>query len=225
VNGPSLKNTVIKEVFSFQVNKEDKVRQPCLWDGIEQKKSLSQWYTNPVVAQQVVDWALSHYSWVRTVLEPSAGEGALIRPLLRVNKQIRVLAYEVDPHNVEKLASLGGRVTVFAEDFLNAEVQSADLTIMNPPYELDQDVFFILRALEVTTRVIGLFRATIYHGVNRWNLLWREVDIVREIKFVERPSFGGNHSPMQDFVVLELEKRDKKRERGDSQPVASVEWL
>ncbi len=200
------------------------MQQVSFWDEITQDASLSQWYTNPIVAKRIIDWVLESHPWVQTVLEPAAGEGALIRPLLQANDQVKVKAYEIDAKNVEKLETLGDRVTVFHANFLIASVPEADITIMNPPYECEQDVRFILRSLEATTTVIGLFRSTIYHGVNRWNMLWRDVNIVREVKFVERPSFGGKYSLMQDFVVLELEKREKKRERGEKQPIASVEW-
>lgn len=199
-------------------------RQGTLWEGIEQKASESQWYTRPKLACRIAQWVLRNNPGIRKVLEPSAGEGALIKPFLDLSDQIRVYAVELDPINVEKLRTLGDRVTVIDGNFLNIWVPRADIAVMNPPYEHDQDVRFIMRALEFTDRVVALLRGVVHHGLNRWNLLWRYVDIVREANFIERPKFGGSFTPMQDYVLLELVKRKCPRERGESMPGPNIEW-
>jgi len=197
--------------------------QGLLWDDVEQKADLSQYYTDPRTAQRIAEWVIQAYPFAEIILEPSAGEGALIKPFLE-RTRARITAVELDPANVAKLENLDPRVEVIAGNFLNMELARADLVVMNPPYENDQDALFVMKAFEASSVVFALLRGVIKHGVGRWKKMWRYVDIVREANLVERPNFGGEHTPKQDFVVLELMKRNRPRERGEPQPLCSMEW-
>jgi len=197
--------------------------QGTLFDGAEMKPDLSQWYTDPRLAKRMMEWTLLAHPNVRTLVEPSAGEGSLIKPWLDYTK-VGVFAVELDPANVVKLEGLGPRVHVVGGDVLNVDVPMVDAAVMNPPYEDDQDALHVMRALEVAPFVTALLRGVIKHGVNRWKKMWQWVDVVREVNLIERPTFGGSYTPKQDFVVLELVKRERRRERGEPAPVASIEW-
>ena len=78
-----------------------------LIEGTNRDAGLSQWFTPPKLAARVVEWAgvpISPFKEWR-VLEPSAGNGALVRPLLAAGAE--VYAVEVDDRYFGDLALLG----------------------------------------------------------------------------------------------------------------------
>jgi phospholipid N-methyltransferase len=79
------------------------------------------------------------------VLEPSAGDGALVSAILEVQSDCTIVA--VEP-NVERAAKIGddprvtlvaGRIEDYADDVIADDGQLFDLVVMNPPYSLPDD--------------------------------------------------------------------------------------
>jgi len=70
------------------------------------------------------------------LLEPSAGDGAIVRALLKVHPTAEITAVEVEPKRAEKLRALS--VTVIEGDFL-AHHGEYDGVAMNPPFTLPGD--------------------------------------------------------------------------------------
>lgn len=80
------------------------------------------------------------------VLEPSAGDGAIVRELLDYDEDVHVLAVEPNAERVAALKALAaeypGRVTVYAmtfEAFAASNSPQVDAVVMNPPFVLDGD--------------------------------------------------------------------------------------
>jgi len=181
--------------------------------GTNRDVSKSQWFSPPELAQRVVEWAgvraqaeVDMYRPMR-VLEPSAGNGALVRPLVAAGAE--VCAIELDERYSSDLrCALGSWNPLFCpSDFLSWGAGIAfgyDLVVMNPPYEDGLDVTFILHALKFAPRVVGIFRSQILHGKARKRELWTKVRPTRIAFLSERPDFGGDYGAMSDFVVLEL---------------------
>lgn len=183
--------------------------------GTNRDLSLSQWLTPPDLARRVVDWALIGTDWGRRVggfggdrvLEPSAGNGALVRPLVAAGAG--VFAVELDERYTSDLRrELGSWGMLVTCDFLAIQPpptgEGFSLVLMNPPYENGLDVAFILHALKFAPRVVGIFRSQILHGKARKRELWSKVRPTRIAYLSERPDFGGDYGAMTDFVVLEL---------------------
>lgn len=189
-------------------------------DAPPRDHDLSQWFTPPELAQRVVAWAgvdRVENEYAPRVLEPSAGNGALVRPL--VDAGAWVTAVELDPRYVGVLAKLLNKCEEHAvlcpKNFLEFEPLPYDLCVMNCPYEDGLDVAFIRHALAFAPRVVGIFRSAIVHGEERYDTLWRRVDIVRGKWLRWRPQFGkGEKSDgaRSDFCVLELRERERSRE-------------
>jgi predicted RNA methylase len=191
---------------------------------------LSQYYTPPQLAAELWDWACQEHD-AQSVLEPSAGNGSLLRPMFTASKKSwpkHVCAWEIDPGKAAQIERLwrpsGLCFDLMVGDFLRESKAAAimqgvrfDLGLLNPPYEstkdwpIGQDVAFILRALECCDRLCGVFRAGIKFGQKRREGLWRFVQVVREVDLSERPDFGGDDNAKTDFVLLELVRRAKDR--------------
>lgn len=194
-------------------------------EGEARSRELSQFYTPIWLAERVVEW--SGVRAIDRVCEPSAGRGALVRALIDA-VGCDVDAWELDPSNARALRDLPyPGLTVHAEDFLASERFRAlswpyELALMNPPYEANQDVAFIERALDFSDRVVGIFQSRIVHSKGRAEF-WRHTDIRRMAILSDRPHFGGEHSAKTDFVVLELTRRSAARKQGEATP-AQIEW-
>jgi len=119
-----------------------------------EKQARQAFYTPAEVADKLVEAA--HLDTHSRVLEPSAGEGAIVRALLRARVR-DITAVENDPHGIEMLGHLARRVeqegepgvTVLPLDFFTAlpvEFGSYDAVVMNPPFAGAQEVEHVLRA-------------------------------------------------------------------------------
>jgi predicted RNA methylase len=210
----------------------------------QRNPAKSQWYTEPKLSQRVWNFWANNYldedtTGVR-VLEPAAGQGALLKPVFNDPRVSHITAIDIDRGNCDVLEALARReslrharigtvrvVQVHCMDFMQYSAPHPfDLALQNPPYEDGQDVQFVLHALRWAPVVLGIFRSALLHGQERFENFWRWVDPVRGSWLVERPQFGkGEKSdgPLSDFVVLLLCKRSTPRERGQSFDV-QMEW-
>lgn len=125
------------------------------------KQARQAFYTPPEVADELVARALRaldlRYGCEHgRFLEPSAGEGAIVRALFRARCE-RVTAIESDPHGIDMLVRLAERVNKGQEeprlhvlgpdDFFAHEISAAYIgVVMNPPFANAQEVEHVLRA-------------------------------------------------------------------------------
>jgi len=183
---------------------------------------LSQWHTEPRLARRVWQWA-NKYEKPRTVLEPACGHGALVKPILDEPYDCtNVTLIDIDPRCTAACAELVARAArsgreweVMQLDFLERRcgdhvVDLVDLVLMNPPYEDGAAEQFILHSLTLSRRVVGIFKASIHHGLSRFRMLWSSARATREVKLATRPTFGrgesGSKAGETDFVVLEIKR-------------------
>lgn len=125
------------------------------------KQARQAFYTPEVLAEELVTEAIGG-EWEghgKTVLEPSAGGGALVRAALRTRCS-HVTAIENDPHGIEMLGYLRDRVNVHGDtrmaidprDFFDVSPASYpelfDVVVMNPPFSNAQEVEHVLHAWE-----------------------------------------------------------------------------
>lgn len=80
-----------------------------------------------------------------SILEPSAGQGALIKALLRQYPNSRIDAFELMDINRTFLKQIP-EVNIIGEDFLTEPVEKKyDLIIANPPFSKNQDINHIMK--------------------------------------------------------------------------------
>ena len=167
---------------------------------------LSQWFTPPLLARKVAEWARLDGL---DVLEPSAGGGALVRAAVECGAR-SVQTCEIDPRHAAAIA--GCRLGSFL-DARPSDFAPVDLALMNPPYEDGVDGDFLAHALEFAPRVVALIRLNALVGLGRYESVWRSSRITRIAFCVRRPPFesdlatGGAKS---DFVVVEYAREDSR---------------
>ena len=179
------------------------------------------------LAKRIVEWAGISHGEAR-VLEPSAGVGRFVWPLLEAGAL--VTAVELDDRMVSAMSDEATRrhvpnstLLVKRRDFLSMDPEPHDLAVMNPPYEDGQAEVHVMRALEWAPRVVALVPLAFLCSLNRYEAVWRHVRLMRQVNFIRRPSFGGDQGGSRDFAVFELVRRSKPREPGEKDRV-EVEW-
>lgn len=121
-------------------------------DGVfhQTKQELDQFFTPAALAKRVVELADVKG---RTVLEPSAGDGALVQAAV-VAGATDILAVEVDPKHLAKLRDIARarpRVQTQHANFLEmggVQTGSFDRVVMNPPFSRQRDIAHVLHALK-----------------------------------------------------------------------------
>jgi predicted RNA methylase len=202
-----------------------------------QSVAASQWYTPPALASQLWEWTapvLRRDSGLLAydVLEPAAGQGALLLPALGSGQVRHALAVESDPDNVaalERLVARAPTLRVLPGDFLELKPNRRHfhVALMNPPYEDGRDAAFIIRAFDWAPRVVGIFRSAILHGEDRYKQLWRWTDIERGAWLRGRPRFGKgakSDSPRSDYVALQLVGRATERDEREVMTLRMEFW-
>lgn len=190
-------------------------------------RSLSQWWTPEELADRIVSW--SGVVPGSRVLEPSAGIGRLAAPLLR--RGAEVVAVELDKRLHETLSealakgAVAGRTLAHlrSEDFLTLAPEPVDLAVINPPYERGLDGQFLARCHDWAPRVVGLYRTAILQGARRLDGVWSKIRPSRVALLASRPRFGGDHSPSQDYAVIETVSRGADSVSSDPS-LCTLEW-
>jgi len=171
------------------------------------KRAASQWLTPSDLAARMVEWA-----GVRPgmrVLEPSAGDGSIVAPLLAAGAD--VVAVEADKTLTWKLVDMKTRSDFELRhfDFLQlSDLGAFDLAVMNPPYENGQDLEHVLHALEFAPRVVALLRLVFLAGQERGRGLWSKHTLRRLAVLSSRPRFrgDGDDDPKSDFALFDIER-------------------
>lgn len=194
------------------------------------QKALSQWWTPEDIATRVVAWAgpLPHGA---SVLEPSAGGGALVRAVFALNAKRcpHVEALDIDPLAVARLRLISE--PLFAPEVADYMTRRAPReryarTYMNPPFEDGQDGRHVAKAMGESEEVVALLRLNALSGLDRRELVWSQVGSEWWMRglaiFSSRPSFlaagAATGSPLSDFCCVHL-----TRERHDARGCL-VEW-
>ena len=115
--------------------------------------NLRQDYQFFATPDAVADLAASKFSSIEksmTILEPSAGTGALINAVKRLCPEATVDCYELMPENIQRLKKLPG-VNILGEDFLKECNGKYQRIIANPPFSGNQDIEHVYKMFESLT--------------------------------------------------------------------------
>lgn len=193
------------------------------------QRALSQWWTPDDVAARLVRWA-GPLPRGASVLEPSAGGGALVRAILDAHgpRGVLVHALDIDPRAVERLRAIeDAGFTVECADYMQHRASARYARVyMNPPFESGQDGRHVAHAMTHADEVVALLRLNALAGLDRRGLVWSQLGgewWMRGLAiFSARPSFfaagEATGSPLSDFCAVHL-----TRERHDARGCL-VEW-
>ena len=198
------------------------------------QEALSQWWTPDDTAERLAAWC-GDVRGIRRVLEPSAGDGSLVRAFCARAPSALVDAVELDPRHIpalrERTAAYGG-VVVNCCDYLArpAPPTPYDIAIMNPPYEGGLDSLFVAKAMRESVRVVALLRLAMLETQRTHDRVWSRVEsgewrLVGLAIFVRRPVFiapgAESTGGMTAFAAVKLSRVP----RADGEPVGThVEW-
>ena len=116
-----------------------------------EKVAFQAFYTPPEIAKQLVD--LVDLKPRMKVLEPSAGEGSLVKAILDKCPGAFVTALDINPEVEGSLSKLdNGDLELRIEDFLKAKFKKGAefrAIVMNPPFTKGQDIKHVLHALNL----------------------------------------------------------------------------
>lgn len=216
----------MKQQDTSAASAEAQARQGALFDSEVKRTDLSQFYTPPVEARRIIQWAELRRG-VR-ILEPSAGQGAFVQACIEEHGAgfASWTLCDIDPNNCKILRERFPDATVINDDFTNLKsLPPHDIACQNPPYENDLDSEFVRRCLLDfgIPRVIALLRSDFLLGVGRFRNVWQHVTPSRIAFFRRRPKFGGSGSPMSDYAAFDLGLQAPPRKIGQ-RTNCEVEW-
>lgn len=200
--------------------------------GMESERrdvALSQWFTPPELAAQIVEWALQPGALpapnVLEVLEPSCGRGALVKAL--VARGCTVHGYDIDPANA-KHCNQTFPGTFIATDFLTRFPLIVGgqyhLVVMNPPFENGAAEAHILHALKFAPRVVCHCPLTTLEGRKRREGLWSEAYLKRLAICSSRPKYGEKAGATA-MCTIDVVRRPEGRSRGRvAASGVEIEW-
>lgn len=198
------------------------------------QRDFSQWFTRPDLARRLWLWAQMNAPISRLepdVLEPTCGVGGLLVPIIELGVRTNsVCAVDIDPKNTRavrrRFAKHLPRLSVHTGNFLKmtpAQLgKGYDFAPVNFPFEDNAHIDLTEHAFSFTKIVTGIYPADVAYSAGRADF-WAWHDIAREARLVKRPRFGGRHTPMINFVVLDLRRRAHRRKDGEA-TAARIEW-
>lgn len=216
--------------------------------------ALAPWLTEDALAAKVAAFALRDLGGhVLRILEPSAGEGALIRGVLAHHKVEHERFPELFRHQITAIELHRGRAQILRDQFPDVRVihrcflswfedlyedggptdPPFDVAIMNPPYDDGQDASHVEAASVVAKRVTCLVRGVFLHGSEDRAAIFEHCRVIRMAICKARPQFIDREadkqgSPRHDFSVITLERQTGRklgwdRARTPIDPV-EIEW-
>lgn len=190
---------------------------------------LDFWPTPDWLAARMVEWAGVKPG--DRVIEPSAGDGALVRAArahMRARGDAWIEAVDVNPAREGALRDAGADAVTIGDWPTIASRMPLDpdggppfdLCFANPPFS---DVAtHLLPMATVAKRAVVLLPLTALEGSERYQAAWRHLWLTRLAVLVKRPRFGGEHSPATAYCVAELRRR--RPQDAERATTTTVEW-
>jgi tRNA A58 N-methylase Trm61 len=136
-----------RNTFVFSSDAQPFIDRLMSGASVNIKKEFQFFPTPPDIADWLVE--LAEIQEHHCVLEPSAGQGAIVDAIQRVIPGMHVFCYELMPENVAIL-SKKNHTTILGTDFLkHAVVLGPDRIIANPPFSNNQDIDHIRKMYDI----------------------------------------------------------------------------
>jgi|SRR5688572_11010723 len=137
-----------RNTFVFPNDAKPYVDRLTNGESINIKKEFQFFATPAPLAARMVKMANINYD--HEILEPSAGQGAIIKEIHKVLPSKEVCWCELMPENMQVIFKIPNTVFMY-EDFMEHNVRfKYDRIIANPPFTKNQDIDHIRKMYEVT---------------------------------------------------------------------------
>lgn len=179
-------------------------------------RSKSQWFTRPTLGESLLDLVGPWLSDMRQrdvsirVLEPSAGQGTLVRILRRRVPQATIDAVEIDARWGPMLSEAGAS-SVSICDYLErpAPAKRYDLITANPPFTAGVEADHVGKMLDEGERIALILPTRGLHGRDRWSSIWKRMGrdwwLRQQKNLIARPAFGADGGS-DEYVLLDLRR-------------------
>jgi len=132
----------------FEDNPGDRLNDAVTMGKVTDPKKEFQFFETPYqLAERMVD--LADIQACDSLLEPSAGDGAIVAAIQRRFNKRTVHVAELDRGHEKKLGRFKPFITVHWGNFLDAKQCMWDKIIANPPFSKGQDVDHVSKMMEV----------------------------------------------------------------------------
>jgi hypothetical protein len=133
--------------FVFQEDPTEMLYEIANGEKRNLKKEFQFFATPEKLADYLVE--LAEIKQSHTILEPSAGQGAIIKSIWKVIPEKLVFCCELMDINRKFLQNMGTNVDCIASDFMEYVPPFLfDRIIANPPFTKNQDIYHLLRMYE-----------------------------------------------------------------------------
>lgn len=174
-------------------------------ESVNIKKEFQFFVTPPEIANMLVD--LAEVDYTDTILEPSAGSGALVFAINRTIGFKLVDCFELMPENETILKELP-TVRFIGNDFLKEDARCEySKIIANPPFSKNQDIDHILKMYECLVtggRIVTVASNHWRFASNRKETVFREWlnDIGAEIQDIDAGAFKDSGTMISSCIII-----------------------
>lgn len=164
-----------------------------------------------------------------SILEPSAGQGAIVRAINRILPSQEVDCYELMPLNRSYLKKIP-TVNLIGEDFLSTRItQKYDVIIANPPFSKNQDITHVRKMYEhlkpngVLVAIMSTHWQHTNNKVEREFRAWLD-SLSAEVQTVASGEFKESGTMVQSVIVSFRKKASTQEVKvsKDSPPAEKV---
>ena len=196
--------------FVFKEDPSDYLSQLCEGEKINLKKEFQFFGTPPALADQLVELAELQSEY--TILEPSAGQGSLVKAIHRVFPEMVVDCYELMDLNRSFLEKLPN-TCIIGSDFITEEKETVyDCIIGNPPFSKNQDidhVYEMYRCARKGGRVVSIMSNHWRHTSGKKELEFKKFieESGSDIYEIEEGAFKESGTNISACIVV-IDKQD-----------------
>jgi hypothetical protein len=152
--------------------------------------------TPDYVTDGLLDSGFCHNA--KTLLEPSAGKGAIIRRVLLRHPAINITAVEIQHKFSKDLNELIPDVII--ADFFTTDLEPFDRIIANPPFsQAENFIKHAYNSLSINGRMAFLLRLSFLASVKRYKL-FEKLRPSNVLILSQRPRFGGTNIDSCDYA-------------------------
>jgi predicted RNA methylase len=205
----------------FEEDIADAISDAVAAGDVENRKQVLGFFeTPPELVERMIGWARVEPN--HTVLEPSAGRGAIAYPLLCEYAGVNVAMIEIDEKNTRHMKDSGingkGKrfkpesYRIVTQDFLKCKpAVLRDRVIMNPPFSRQQDISHCLHAYDFLLHsgwLISIMSAGVLFRQDKRSVAFRKF-VEEQDGVIDRLPEGSFQSSgtMVSTCVLKLQKK------------------